>query len=168
VEGRSPTGPSILGTKYPGDTGDAGHFDGNVSIAGTLTKTAGSFRIDHPLDPNNKYLLHSFVESPDMKNIYDGVVEIGENGEAEVLLPDWFEALNESFRYQLTCIGGYAPVYVAREISANRFTIGGGKPGMKVSWQVTGTRHDEYAVRHRIPVEERKVGAEIGSRHPDD
>jgi len=73
-----------------------------------------------------------------------------------VELADWFEVLNKDFRYQLTCIGGFATVYVAEEISGNRFKIAGGNPGMKVSWQVTGIRQDRYANAHRIPVEEEK------------
>jgi len=126
---------------------------GNLTVGGSVTKGGGSFRIDHPLDPENKYLYHSFVESPDMKNIYDGVTVLDENGEATVTLPDWFEALNQDFRYQLTCIGGYAPVYVAGEVSDRRFRIGGGRAGLKVSWMLTGIRHDSYANEHRIPVE---------------
>ncbi len=143
-------------------------FDGDVDVDGTLTKSAGSFRIDHPLDPANKYLSHSFVESPDMKNIYDGVVVLDGAGEALVELPDWFEALNQDFRYQLTCIGAFAPVYIAEQISGNRFTIAGGEPGMKVSWQLTGIRHDRYAEAHRIPVEEVKPAREQGKyRDPE-
>ncbi len=91
-----------------------------------------------------------------MKNIYDGVAILDEKGEAAVALPDWFEALNQDFRYQLTCIGGHAPVYVASEVSGNQFRIAGGRPGLKVSWQVTGIRHDSYANSHRIPVEAEK------------
>jgi hypothetical protein len=138
------------------DTGVAGVFAGDVNVLGTVTKFAGSFKIDHPLDPANKYLYHSFVESPDMKNIYDGVVTLDVNGEAVVELPDWFGALNRDFRYQLTCVGGFAPVYIAEEIEDNQFTIAGGTPGLKVSWQVTGIRQDPYAEQHRIPVEEDK------------
>ena len=140
---------------------------GNVQIVGMLTKGSGSFKIDHPLDPENKYLYHSFVESPDMKNIYDGVAILDVNGQAIVELPEWFEALNQDFRYQLTCMHGFAPVYIDEEISGNRFKIAGGKPGMKVSWQVTGIRHDAFANAHRIPVEEEKPGAERGTYlHP--
>ena len=142
--------------------------NGNVNVVGNLTKGSGSFKIDHPLDPQNKYLYHSFVESPDMKNIYDGVVTIDAGGEAVVQLPEWFEALNEDFRYQLTCIGGFAPVYISQEIADNRFRIAGGKPGMKVSWQITGIRHDPYANIHRIQVEEEKPAGERGTYlHPD-
>nr|HID13009.1 hypothetical protein [Anaerolineae bacterium] len=143
--------------------GWAGFFDGHVKVTGSVFKAGGSFKIDHPLDPENKYLYHSFVESPDMKNIYDGIAMLDESGEAWVKLPDRFEALNRDFRYQLTCIGGFAPVYIAEEISGNRFKIAGGKPGMKVSWQVTGIRYDPYAEAHRIPVEENKPPEERGT-----
>ena len=147
---------------YTNGTGYAGYFDGNVNITGTLTGGKASSKIDDPLDPENKYLYHSFVESPDMKNVYDGNVILDNNGEAIVKLPDYFEALNKEFRYQLTCIGGYAPVYVAKEISGNSFKIAGGKSGMKISWQVTGVRQDPYANAHRIQVEVEKSAKEKG------
>jgi len=82
----------------------AGDFQGNVRISGHLSKSSGGFKIDHPLDPANKYLYHSFVESPDMKNVYDGVVALDDKGEAVIDLPNWFGALNKDFRYQLTAI----------------------------------------------------------------
>ncbi len=147
---------------YLGMATRAGYFSGNVDINGTLSKSGGSFKIDHPLDPANKYLYHSFVESPDMKNIYDGVVTLDGNGEAIVQLPPYFEALNEAFRYQLTCIGGYAPVYISQEVSNNFFRIAGGKAGMKISWQVTGSRKDAYAKAHPIIPEVEKSGDERG------
>jgi len=71
---------------------------GNLNVSGALSKGSGTFKIDHPLDPTNKFLYHSFVESPDMKNIYDGVVVLNGNGEAEVMLPSYFESLNKDFR----------------------------------------------------------------------
>jgi hypothetical protein len=125
-----------------------------LSVYGNLTVSAvKNFRIDHPLDPENKYLYHSSVESPDMKNMYDGIAILDGKGEAEVRLPEWFEALNRDFRYQLSCIGSFAPVYVAEQIHENRFRIAGGTPGLEVSWQVTGIRHDPYAIAHPSPVE---------------
>jgi hypothetical protein len=146
----------------------AGFFSGDVDVLGTLYKSSGAFRIDHPLDPMNKFLNHSFVESPDMKNIYDGIVTLDRRGEAIVELPAWFDALNGDFRYQLTCIGEHAPVYIADEVKGNRFRIAGGYDGMKVSWQVTGIRHDPYAEMHRIPIEELKPLDQRGKfLHPD-
>jgi len=149
-------------------SGYAGYFDGTVRVNGTLTKSGGSFKIDHPLDPERMYLSHSFVESPDMKNVYDGVTTLDGFGEAWVRLPDWFEALNRDFRYQLTSIGEYAPIYISAEVVENSFRISGGRPGLKVSWQVTGTRRDPWAEAHRIRVEEAKSEEEMGRYlHPE-
>ncbi len=143
-------------------TGNAGYFDGDVEVTGNLSKGGGSFKIDHPLEPENKYLYHSFVESPDMMNVYNGNIILDNNGEAIVELPEWFEALNKDFRYQLSCIGGYAPVYIDEEISNNSFKISGGTPGMKISWQITGIRQDPYANENRIQVEVEKPDKEKG------
>jgi hypothetical protein len=148
--------------------GLAGEFLGDVEISGNLSKGGGSFKIDHPLDPENKYLYHSFVESPDMKNIYDGNVTTDENGEAAVQLPDWFEALNKDFRYQLTVVGTFAQAIVAQKVKGNRFIIKTSAPGVEVSWQVTGIRKDAYAEKHRIPVEVNKADSDRGYYlHPE-
>ncbi len=142
--------------------GLAGEFLGDVEISGNLSKGGGSFKIDHPLDPANKFLYHSFVESPDMMNVYNGNITTDENGEATVTLPDYFGALNRDYRYQLTVIGQFAQAIVASKISGNRFTIKTDKPGVEVSWQVTGIRQDAYANKHRIPTEEAKPERERG------
>ena len=121
-----------------------------------------SFKIDHPLDPANKYLSHSFVESPDMMNIYNGNVVTDGNGDALVPLPEWFETLNRDFRYQLTVIGQFAQAIVANKVANNQFSIKTDKPNVEVSWQVTGIRQDAWANAHRIPVEEEKERAASG------
>src|SRR5208282_2151874 len=100
---------------YVDSAGD-GYFAGNLTVTGQMTKGSGSFKIDHPLDPANRYLSHSFVESPDMMNIYNGNVTTDPRGLATVVLPDYFEALNGDFRYQLTAIGQFAQAIVAKEI----------------------------------------------------
>jgi hypothetical protein len=135
---------------------------GNVEVLGTLSKGGGSFKIDHPLDPANKYLYHSFVESPDMMNIYNGNVTTDTSGEAEVELPEWFETLNRDFRYQLTVIGQFAQAIVANKVANHRFFIKTDKPNVEVSWQVTGIRQDSFANAHRIPVETEKAPADRG------
>jgi hypothetical protein len=144
---------------------------GNLSIKGTLSKGGGSFKIDHPLDPENRYLYHSFVESPDMMNVYNGNVVTGDDGLATVELPEWFEALNRDFRYQLTVIGGgdeWVLARVARKIAGNRFVVQTSSPRTEVSWQVTGIRHDAFAESNRIPVEEDKPEGLRGSYlHPE-
>jgi hypothetical protein len=141
-----------------------------VDIQGDLTVNGGkNFKIDHPLDPANKYLFHSAVESSERKNIYDGIAILDGRGKAAVSLPRWFTALNERFRYQLTALGAAAPdLHIGEEISNNRFTIAGGKPRMKVSWQVTGVRRDAWAKKNPMVVEKSKPSAEKGRYlHPE-
>jgi trimeric autotransporter adhesin len=146
----------------------AGLFSGDVEVDGNLSKSGGSFRIDHPLDPANKYLYHSFVESPDMMNIYNGNVTTDGAGHATVALPDWFAALNSDFRYQLTVIGQFSQAMVASKINHNAFTIRTDKPNVEVSWQVTGIRQDAWANAHRIPLEAEKAKADQGHYlHPE-
>jgi len=157
-------GPGVNGAS----SGLAGRFNGDVEVTGNLSKGGGSFKIDHPLDPENKFLYHSFVESPDMKNIYDGVVVTDSNGEAAVELPEYFDALNSDFRYQLTVIGSFAQAIVAEEIRANRFLVRTNAANVKVSWQVTGIRKDAWANQNRIKVEVDKSESERGRYlHPE-
>ena len=140
----------------------AGFFNANVQINGTLTASAKNFKIDHPLDPANKYLVHSCIESNEQINLYRGNISLDSNGRAMVEMPAWFAAENGDLSYQLTCVGGYSPVYVDREMTDNRFEIAGGKPGMKVCWQVTGARQDAYAKAHPLQVEEVKSDRDRG------
>ena len=170
---RSDSGDAVTGTSNTGvgifATGDpAGFFSGDVEVLGNLTKGGGSFKIDHPLDPEKKYLYHSFVESPDMMNIYNGNIITDANGDAVVALPNYFLALNKDFRYQLTVVGQFAQAIVASEVEDSHFTIKTDKPNVKVSWQVTGVRHDAWANAHRIKVEEEKSEKESGHYlHPE-
>jgi trimeric autotransporter adhesin len=137
-------------------SGYAGNFTGNLNVSGAITAGTKDFKIDHPLDPANKYLVHASVESSEMKNIYDGVVTTDARGVATVHLPEWFEALNRDFRYQLTVIGEFAQAIIGREIQDHQFTIRTTAPNVKVSWQVTGVRQDPYAKAHPLTVEEKK------------
>ena len=176
IAGFTDSGMGIYGyasssSGYAGFFYGSAYVTGNLHVSGTLSKGSGSFKIDHPLDPENEYLYHSFVESPDMMNVYNGNVETGDDGFATVTLPEYFEALNRDFRYQLTVIGGgeqWALARVYREIEGNRFVIQTSVPNVRVSWQVTGIRHDRFANAHRIPVEVEKPEAERGHYlHPE-
>jgi hypothetical protein len=150
-------------------------FNGQTATAsnqlrcGTLSKAGGSFTIDDPIDPQNKILNHYFVESPDMSNLYSGSVVLDAIGRGEVRLPDYFDALNRNPRVQLTGVGSSDVVYVTEDISGNRFVVGG-RPGMKVYWQVTGDRKDPSAevIRAMMPVEQPKTGALAGRMLDDD
>ena len=150
--------------------GFAGLFFGFVEVNGSLrvdedlsVHGTKNFKIDHPLDPANKYLLHAAIESSEVLNVYSGNVTTDENGDAVVALPDWFEALNRDFRYQLTAVGTFAQAIIARKIKGNRFTIRTSTPNVEVSWQVTGVRSDPVMIKHPFNVEQDKPEGERGS-----
>jgi hypothetical protein len=131
-------------------TGDV-KFLGNLAITGALAKGSGTFAIDHPLDPKNKLLFHSFVESPDVKNIYDGVAKLDQNGESVIELPDYFEALNKDFRYQFFPHKKAMPnLHIKEVVKDNKFIIAGGESNGTISWQITGIRHDPYILENPI------------------
>jgi hypothetical protein len=168
----SSSGTGVVGVNDGG--GKAGYFAGDVTIVGGLTvtgnvsKMGGSFKIDDPIAPAEKYLSHSFVESPDMMNIYNGNVVTNAKGYAMVTMPAWFDALNRDFRYQLTPVGQFSQAMIATEIKDRKFTIRTSKPHVKVSWMVTGIRQDAWANAHRIPTEEEKPENEQGRYlHPE-
>ncbi len=126
----------------------------NLDVRGSVSKGSGTFVIDHPLHPRSMLLYHSFVESPDAKNVYDGIARLDENGEAAIQLPEYFEALNENFRYQFFPIDEAMPhLYIKQEVRDNAFVVAGGEPRGRISWQVTGVRHDPFIVAHPIRVE---------------
>jgi len=141
-----------------------------LTVGGEISAFTKYFRIDHPLDPENQELLHACVESDELKNIYDGIVTTDGAGFATVTMPAWFAALNENFRYQLTVIDESADDFVlakiARRIDADHpasFIIKTSKPGVDVSWQVTGIRKDAYARDHPIAVEIPKPDSRKGT-----
>ncbi|MFI0150474.1 hypothetical protein [Streptomyces lydicus] len=147
----------------------AGDFRGDVHVSGALTQGGGGIHIDHPLDPENRFLDHTFVQSPEMKNVYDGTATLDDQGTATVQLPDWFDALNENVQYQLTAIGGPAPsLHISSPVEENRFAIAGGDPGQQVCWQVTGARRDAWARTHPVVADGKKEPEERGYYlHPE-
>jgi len=145
--------------------GYAGYFYGRTHVQGDFTASGTkAFRIDHPLDPANAYLLHFAMESPEVRNVYEGEVRLDENGEAVIRLPDYFEAVNTGpYRYSLTPIGAPMPgLYVAREVEGNTFRIAGGVPGGRVSWRLSAVRNDPYLRDHPVRAEMPKPEGERG------
>ncbi|MFJ9417733.1 hypothetical protein ACIRPT_26735 [Streptomyces sp. NPDC101227] len=168
VIGEANNGSVAYGIWGKSTSGYAGYFQGKVNVTGTLTKGAGGFLIDHPLDPENRYLLHSFIESPERLNVYSGTVVTDAAGAANIELPEYFEALNEDFRYQLTTIGAFAQAIVTEEVRDNRFAIATDRPEVKVSWQVSGVRRDAFARANPLVADEEKPAEERGTYvHPD-
>ena len=140
-----------------------------VHVPGALDAAATGLRIDHPADPANKYLMLSSVQSSEMMNIFTGNVVTDELGLAIVQLPDWFEAENTDFRYQLTVIGErFAQAIVSKEIANHQFTISTNASNVKISWQITAVRQDPYAKAHPLVVEQQKAVGERGNYvHPE-
>lgn len=168
VIGQAHNGSLAYGIWGRSTSGYAGYFQGKVTIIGTLFKSDGGFLIDHPLDPENRYLVHSFVESDERLNVYSGTVVTDPDGVAVVELPEYFEALNEDFRYQLTVIGTFAQAVVTEEVRENRFTIATDHPEVKVSWQVSGVRRDAFARANPLVADEEKPEEERGTfLHPE-
>lgn len=167
-------GPGIYGEGQSGSLSglfSSGNvrIDDDLHVTGRIFAGTKDFRIDHPLDPENKYLVHASIESNEMLNVYSGNATLGATGSAVVELPDWMEAENGDFRYQLTALGTPQPgLFVSRRIENHEFAISGGAPGAEVSWQVTGVRQDRFAKTHPLIVEEAKPELERGFYlHPD-
>jgi hypothetical protein len=143
--------------------GYAGVFNGRVLVSGFLQKSGGGFVIDHPMEPERRYLVHSFVEAPEMLNVYSGTVTLNARGRATVRLPRYYEVENSKHRYQLTPLGGPAPnLHVSKTVERNRFSIAGGEPGQQVCWQVTGVRQDAWAKANPLRVEPLKAKRDQG------
>ncbi|MFB8183440.1 hypothetical protein ACFC8N_47285 [Streptomyces sp. NPDC055966] len=157
------------GTALIANGTNAALFEGNVQVSGQLFKPGGGFQIDHPQDPEHRVLSHSFVESSERKNMYDGLAVLDDEGQGTVTLPSWFTALNTDLRFQLTPLDAPAPnIHVARHDTGDGFDIRGGPPGIEVCWQVTGVRADAWALAHPLAEEEDKPAEEHGSYlHPE-
>jgi hypothetical protein len=156
---------SVVGGAFVlGSGGITSFISGNLHVAGDFDASGSKdFLIDHPLDPANKTLTHSCIESNERLLMYSGTVVTDGNGEATIDLPSYFEALNINYRYQLTIVGGgFAQSRVSKEINDNRFSIQTDKPNIKVCWLVIGDRNDAYSRAHPLVVEEEKKGEDRG------
>jgi len=144
---------------FSASSGERGDLElaGNLNVSGTK-----NFKIDHPLDPENKYLYHAAIEASEVLNVYSGNVVTDQSGDAVVTLPDWFEAINRDFRYQLTVVGQFAQAIIASKVQNNRFSIKTSAPNVEVSWQVTGVRSDAALLKHPFKSEEDKPANERG------
>jgi len=154
----------VRGVASTATSGYAVYAAGDLGASGVK-----SFRIDHPHDPEGKYLLHYSSESPFPQNFYSGNVLTDASGYAWVGLPDYFEEINTNFKYQLTVVGrSFARAAVWDEISNNRFRIRTDMPNVRVSWEVKADRNDLRIRRNRPTDVREKTGIEKGKyQHPD-
>jgi hypothetical protein len=152
------TGDGVVGQTPAGSSGFAVFANGDMGASGVKT-----FYIDHPTDPANKYLRHYALESNEVLNVYRGNVILNANGEAVVTMPTYFEAINKNFSYNLTAIGSQSDVFIKEEITNNQFTIAGGAPNQKISWQVYAERNDLY-LQQNPQKREVEVGKDANDR----
>lgn len=155
-------GHSALRVLAADPTKKAAVFSGSVDITtdlvvgGSFSAAAKAFKIDHPLDPTNKYLIHNSIESNERINIYSGNITTNEEGYATVALPEYMNALNKDFKYQLTIVDksfAQAIIWEGMNTETNSFVIKTNTPDITVSWQITGTRQDTWALENPMQVE---------------
>jgi hypothetical protein len=158
----------VYGQANPLAGGYAVYALGDMGASGTKP-----FRIDHPFDPENKYLLHYASESPMPQNFYLGNVVTDAEGYAWIELPNYFAHVNVNFKYQLTVVddpdsAGFVIAKVSKKILGNRFQIRTSAPNVEVSWEVKADRNDLY-VRNKKPKDViEKQGVEKGTyQHPE-
>lgn len=163
-------GIGVAGKGYWGVVGEDRYLGAQIGAYGVLangdlgSNGVKSFVIDHPLDPDNKFLKHFSIESNEVINMYRGNATFDANGETVVEMPSYFNAINQNFSYQLTCVGGYANIYVKEKLVDGKFKIAGGYEGLEVSWVVYAERNDPYLQQypfHKI-VEQEKTERQKG------
>jgi hypothetical protein len=169
VYGTSPTnggGAGVYGSGWAGLYGVGGTYGmycvGAAYVSGNLNKAGGGFKVDHPIDPANKFLIHGFVESPKMSNIYRGKVTLDANGAAEVVLPSYYSAANENGDATLTPVGTAMPNLAVSEVANGKFIVSGGVAGEKVNWTVIADRADPWVKANHPGVEVDKKADEKG------
>jgi uncharacterized protein YaiE (UPF0345 family) len=125
---------------------------GNTTIAGSLSKGSGSFKIDHPLPAktDTHHLIHSFIEGPQADNIYRGKVDLV-NGSATVnidtvagMTEGTFVALNREVQCFTTNESNWDAV--KGSVSGNILTIESenSESTATISWLVIGERKDQH------------------------
>ena len=157
-------GSLIAGYFVIGQGGTYNYVSGSLHVSNDFEASGSkNFRIDHPLDPANKSLVHSCIESNERLLIYSGTTITDAGGNATVHLPPYFEALNINYRYQLTVVGQeFAQARVSEKISNNQFSIKTDKPNIEICWEVTGDRNDAYSKTYPLVVEEAKKPEDRG------
>jgi len=145
----STAGPGLRAV--PGSNSSGPSANAIEAYGNEMSNAAGYWVYPPSSEFAGSMLQHAYVGSSEMKNVYDGVVTLDTSGVAVVRVPDYVPGLNRDFRYQLTPIGASMPnLYISSELTDKSFTIAGGTPDGKVSWQVTGIRKDAWANQNPI------------------
>ena len=125
---------------------------GSLTLAGSLSKGSGSFKINHPLQSkkNKNYLLHSFLEGPKADLLYRGKINLV-NGLAIInidttagMTEGTFEVLCRDVQCFTTNESGWD--LVKGTVTGNILTITSQNSDSNdlISWLVIGERQDEH------------------------
>lgn len=136
--------------------------NGNVNFSGTVSKGGGSFLIDHPLDPLNRNLVHSFVEGPRADLVYRGSVRLSDGkavasiDEASGMTPGTFEALTKHTAAEIWVQNQSSYDAVRGRVVGGRVEIECQNPTSSdlVTWLVIAERSDAF-YRHCPLTDER-------------
>jgi len=123
-----------------------------LTVHGALSKSSGSFKIDHPLEnkKDTHHLVHSFVEAPQADNIYRGKIDLI-NGTATVnidtvvgMSEGTFVLLNTNIQCFTSNETGW--IAVKGSVSGNTLTITAQDNTCtdSISWMVIGERQDQH------------------------
>ena len=130
-----------------GGTGTTSHFyvGKDLDVVGTLSKGAGSFKIDHP-DPiktNTHHLYHNFVESPtEGDNIYRWTITTI-NKTHTIILPDYYKFLNKNDMVWVSAVDHFGRAYGTINDEQTKLTITSDTDG-KYNVLLIGTRKDKF------------------------
>jgi hypothetical protein len=129
--------------------------NGDVTIFKNLNLSGGSknFLIDYPGRPGVK-LVHAAIEGPEAAVYYRGEGQLSQ-GEAEIVLPEYFEKLTrrEGRTIQLTGIDGFDKLAVKTkngvQIKDGKFVVYSDNSGsaQKFNWEVKAVRADISELR---------------------
>jgi hypothetical protein len=125
---------------------------GAITIAGSLSKGSGTFRIDHPLESkkDTHQLVHSFVEGPRADLIYRGTTTLV-NGTATInidtsagMTEGTFVALNRETQFFITNQSGWNNIKGL--LQGNILTIEAEDTNSTdtIAWMVVGERQDKH------------------------
>lgn len=124
----------------------------NLTVAGSISKGSGSFKIDHPLTSkkDTHHLVHSFIEGPQADLIYRGKATLS-SGTATVnidtvsgMTSETFVALNTNVQCFTNNESGWTAV--KGSVSGNTLTITAQDNSCTdtISWMVIGERQDPH------------------------
>jgi len=143
------TGPTITPALIGGNTGAVVKFN-NVSNQ-WYYEQGKTFIINHPLN-NDKYLVHTCLEGPEVGVYYRGKFEITNDTSVTVNLPDYIPGWAYEFTVTITGIyDGKLKIYNTSEVDeSGAFTVYG--ENGKFNWMAIGKRGDINAEPYKSDI----------------